>query len=254
MPEVLTRSTAEHQPSSGHARNRGVVTRHTALPRVVIVARNRLQRDAIEEAFIATSTLEVVAAVEVLDDLWTSAVQAGMADVLLVDMPSPGPAIDHVRRLAVGGPALSIVLLDVGPAGAELLDLLEAGVAGFVPQCATVDDILCTTWAVLAGTVVMPRSLTRSLLAIAAERTRREDVVAWRAGEPVTGREAQIVALVAEGLTNKEIAARLNIATFTVKSHVHNVLQKLGLQTRAQIARSFLLTQTPARALSARLP
>jgi DNA-binding NarL/FixJ family response regulator len=217
-----------------------------ARQRVIVVANNQLLRDALEIALTSSAGLEVVVSAETLDDLRGAAVQASLARVLLM---APAPlretTIDQIRDLLAGYPDLKIVIIDAVHTGSDLLELLEAGASGVLLKRATMEEIRHATWAVLDGATVIPQALTRSLLSMIAEHAEAPPASSgWTDWDQVTRREQQIVALIAEGLSNKEIAATLNIATFTVKSHVHNVLQKLGLQTRAQIARSFLLARS----------
>jgi two-component system nitrate/nitrite response regulator NarL len=83
---------------------------------------------------------------------------------------------------------------------------------------------------------VVPPALTGSLLSLVAEHAIVRRTPALLGALRLTTREREITALIAEGLSNKEIAERLNIATYTVKSHVHNILEKLALHTRLEIA------------------
>ena len=135
----------------------------------------------------------------------------------------------HVRDARVIG-------MDLVPVQEELVQYVEAGVSGFVLKDATFDDFLRTIRSVAKGANVLPPPLTGSLFSQIAERATRK-----RRGNPfasvrMTSREREVVALIAEGLSNKDIAQRLHLATDTVKSHVHNILEKLALHTRLEIA------------------
>jgi DNA-binding NarL/FixJ family response regulator len=122
------------------------------------------------------------------------------------------------------------------PVQEDLVQYVEAGVAGFVLKDATLTDFLATVRAVSKGFMVLPPILTGSLFAEIAKHAtrpgRRNPFVAVR----MTRREREVIALIAEGLSNKEIAQRLHLAIDTVKSHVHNILEKLALHTRLEIA------------------
>lgn len=86
------------------------------------------------------------------------------------------------------------------------------------------------------GTNVLPPPLTDSLFSEIVNHEARRGKALLSAAVTLTKREREIIRLIADGLSNKEIGLRLNVATFTVKSHVHNVLEKLALRTRVQIA------------------
>lgn len=134
-------------------------------------------------------------------------------------------------------PDARVVGMDLVPVQEELVKYVEAGVSGFVLKDATLDDFLGTIRAVAKGTKVLPPPLTGSLFSQIVEHATRK-----KRGNPfnsvrMTRREREVIALIAEGLSNKEIAQRLHLATDTVKSHVHNILEKLALHTRLEIAR-----------------
>jgi two-component system NarL family response regulator len=133
-------------------------------------------------------------------------------------------------------------MMDVIPVNEEIMDLVNAGVSGFVLKEASFDEFVATIRSVAAGEKVLPPRLTESLFAqiarVAMERGDRQGEGEERTLEDVrmTRREREVIDLIGEGLSNKEIAQRLNIAAHTVKSHVRNVMEKLTLHTRLQIA------------------
>jgi DNA-binding NarL/FixJ family response regulator len=126
--------------------------------------------------------------------------------------------------------------MDLLPADEDIAEFVNAGVSGFIMKDATLEDLVKTIRAVAEGAHVLPPQMTGSLFSQIA----REVVAKGRpkALESVrmTPREREVINLIAEGLGNKEIAGRLHIATHTVKSHVRNVMEKLMLHTRLQIA------------------
>jgi len=141
-----------------------------------------------------------------------------------------------VRAILKTHPAARVIMMDLAPVQPSLVEYVHAGVSGFVLKDATFDDFLRTIREVAQGKKVLPSTLTSSLFTeIAAAATRD------RKGNPfklvrMTSREREVVELIAEGLSNKQIAGRLNLAVDTVKSHVHNILEKLALHTRLEIA------------------
>jgi len=139
--------------------------------------------------------------------------------------------------LKKSAPTARVIGMDLVPVQAELVQYVEAGVSGFVLKNATFNDFLRTIRSVAKGSNVLPPPLTDSLFSQIVDHATRK-----RRGNPftavkMTSRERDVIALIAEGLSNKEIAQRLHLATDTVKSHVHNILEKLALHTRLEIAR-----------------
>jgi DNA-binding NarL/FixJ family response regulator len=114
---------------------------------------------------------------------------------------------------------------------------VNAGVAGFILKDATFNDFVDTIRKVAAGTRVLPAKMTGTLFSQIAQKAAQrgnDDLIADAVH--MTPRELEVIALIAQGLSNKEISKRLTIAADTVKSHVRNVMEKLALHTRLQIA------------------
>jgi two-component system NarL family response regulator len=124
------------------------------------------------------------------------------------------------------------------PSQQDITELVEAGASGFILKDATVADFLATVRSVAGGTKFLPPTLTGSLFFHVIENALKKGKGKLGNAVRMTKREREIIALIAEGLSNKEIAQRLNIATYTVKSHVHNILEKLAIHSRLQIAMS----------------
>lgn len=201
---------------------------------VFIVASMRILEDTLREAItgepsfsVAGTAASAPAALMMIQDLDRP------PDIMLVDV-SASQSIDTTRLIAAELPAVRIVCVGLGEEASEVIHWAEAGVAGFVPKRATLDDLVRVVGGVAEGeSPCSPR--------IAATLLRR---VASMAGEPqretsfatLTVRERQIAWLVGEGLSNKEISCRLQIQLGTVKNHVHSVIRKLGATRRGEAA------------------
>ena len=133
-------------------------------------------------------------------------------------------------------PASKIIVMDLLPAHEDIVEFVNVGVSGFMMKDATLDDLVHTIRSVAAGAHVLPPQMTATLFS----RIARDAVAKGRPevleSVRMTPRERDVINLIAEGLSNKEIAARLDVATHTVKSHVRNIMEKLTLHTRLQIA------------------
>jgi DNA-binding NarL/FixJ family response regulator len=164
-----------------------------------------------------------------------------------VRKPRPGvvllnPGMDNGQGLKIAAllreelPETKTIMMDILPDCEDVVEFVKAGVSGFILKDAREADYISTIKAVAEGFKVLPPILTGPVFtrlvgsALENGKGRRDDPV------QLTGREREIVGLISEGFGNKEIAARLHIATFTVKSHIHNILEKLGLNSRLQIA------------------
>ena len=200
---------------------------------VAIVDDNRLVREALTAMLGALPEFLVLASATA-DSAFLTAVkpQVVLLDVGLGDQDS----LRVATAIRSEVPDARIIVMDLIPDNEEVVEFVNAGVCGFVLKDATFDEFVATIRSVAAGEKVLPARMTESLFArIAREADGRgkeevlEDV-------RMTRREREVIDLIGEGLSNKEIAQRLNIATHTVKSHVRNVMEKLALHTRLQIA------------------
>jgi DNA-binding NarL/FixJ family response regulator len=113
---------------------------------------------------------------------------------------------------------------------------VRAGASGFIMKDASFEDFFATIRAVAGGAEVLPAALTNSLFTQIARNAVGGNGGRALAAVRLTTRERQVIDLLGEGLSNKEISTRLHIAVHTVKSHVHNVLEKLALRSRLEVA------------------
>jgi DNA-binding NarL/FixJ family response regulator len=129
-----------------------------------------------------------------------------------------------------------VIVMDLLPAHEEIAEFVNVGVAGFILKDATFEDFVATIRSVADGARVLPPRMTGTLFSQIAEVAVKRGKEAALDAVRMTQREREVIALIAEGRSNKEIATRLSIAADTVKSHVRNVMEKLALHTRLQIA------------------
>jgi two-component system NarL family response regulator len=200
---------------------------------VAIIDDNRLVREALASLLGRLPDLRVVTA--------ATASPAFLAEaaphVLLLDV---GLGDEDSLKVAAAirdtAPETKVVMMDLIPVSAEIVEFVNAGVCGFVLKDATFDECVATIRAVAAGEKVLPPRLTESLFSQIAQEVDSRGRTQVMEDVRMTRREREVIELIGEGLSNKEIAQRLNIATHTVKSHVRNVMEKLALHTRLQIA------------------
>jgi DNA-binding NarL/FixJ family response regulator len=157
-------------------------------------------------------------------------------DVVLMDVRMPGmDGIEATREIVAGGeePLPRILILTTFDLDEYVYDALHAGASGFLLKDVPAETLFEAVRVIAAGDALLAPAITRRLIAeFARLRPRRE----LRAEElsVLTPREREILGLLAEGLSNHEIAERLVLSDETVKTHVSHVLRKLGLRDRAQ--------------------
>jgi RNA polymerase sigma factor (sigma-70 family) len=155
-------------------------------------------------------------------------------DVVLMDIRMPGmDGIEATRRLLMGPQPPRVLILTTFDLDEHVYDALDAGASGFLLKESTAERVFDAVRVVAAGEALLAPTVTRRLVAeFARMRVRRRDV--HSALHKLTTRETEVLRLIAEGLSNPEIAARLVVGEETVKSHVSRVLAKLGLRDRTQ--------------------
>jgi two-component system nitrate/nitrite response regulator NarL len=207
----------------------GPVGRVTSL---VVIAPVRFYREGLAALFADHTGFEVVATAVARED-GLAHVRSSRPDVVLVALGA-GAGAPLVRELVATAPGARVVMLGVTDDNPEVMPLAEAGVAGYVTTEASADEIVLVVESVARGEMPCSPRLAATLLqrvaALAQERS------APSALESLTVREHQIVELLGEGLSNKDIARSLQIEVATVKNHVHNILEKLNVERRAQAA------------------
>ena len=152
-----------------------------------------------------------------------------MPDVIMMDliMPELNGSEATAQILAQDPAAHVLILTSFGEQG-KLIEALDAGALGCLLKDSQPDDLLHAIRSVHRGQMSIPKTLVEKLINQPAQASRMES--------PLTDREQEIATLVAQGLSNKEIAAKLHVSANTVRSHISNILRKLKLSNRTQIA------------------
>ncbi len=166
-------------------------------------------------------------------------------DVVLLDLglrsQSSLKVLESIKKRY---PRAEVIVMDLIPSHADVVAFVKAGVSGFVPKDATLDDFLNTIRSVIKGVRILPPTMADSLFSKIVESAIQEGTVDHvMAAVKLTEREHEVVKLLAKGRSNAEIALKLEIAVYTVKGHVRNILDKLALHTRLELA-SFTQTNT----------
>jgi len=230
----------ERPAARGHvlrARVEDALAPATAL-RLIVISENRLYREGLAHLLGAQASLDVVGTAGSAAELMLHD-----ADVALVDVARPPGlrSVAELRRLRVD---LPVIVVSVPELEGIVVQCAEIGVAGYVTTSGSAEELVAAARGVARGDVVCPPG-------VAAVLARRVAALASQRREPagdarLTLREREILRLIDDGLSNKEIAQRLSLQTKTVKNHVSNILAKLGVSNRAAAAAALRGSEDPS--------
>lgn len=197
---------------------------------VFLLAENRLLREALIRILTKKSDICVVGAAP-----YSPAAQAEIIAIRpsIVLLDSVGPIFSDARfvsNLQAAIPGVRVVLVDMELNERTFLRAVGEGVVGYVLKDASAAEVATMIRAVSAGEAVCPPSLSMTLFNVVQGR-----LFPAQASRMLSRREQELVALLRERLTNKEMAARLNLSEQTVKNHVHRILRKVGAADRLAI-------------------
>ncbi len=200
--------------------------------RLLIVSEIRLYREGLARVLAADGRVDVVHTAASVEDA-ISARLTHRPDVVVLDRAGPA-ALSSVGTILAAWSNVKVVALGVANAESDVIGCAEAGVAGYVMREGSVEDLVATVESAAQGEFrCSPKTAATLLRRVASLAATREDP-----SDPVdlTPRQRDILQLVNEGLSNKEIATRLCIQVATVKNHIHTILEKLGVHRRGEAA------------------
>lgn len=215
--------------------------------RVFILSDNRLFREALSRIFSKKSDIETVRSrqfgPDAIDDVKNS-----QTDVLVLDsaqfLSAEGAQlVNHPHRQQT-----KVLMVAMKEDEALFLEAVRQGVCGYVPKDASAMDVVNAIRAVAQGEAVCPPRLCKHLFDYVAQTScEASDCESEKRAAGLTRREEQLIPLVDRGLTNKEIAAELNLSEKTVKNHIHRILRKVGAESRFGLAAAFRSSGRAAR-------
>lgn len=190
--------------------------------RILVVDDHPIVRSGIRALLESEPTFSVVGEAE--DGAEAVRLAGDLApDVVLMDLQMPGVnGIEATRRITAMSEAPKVVVLTTFDTDADIVRALDAGAAGFLLKDAPLDDLTGAIVSAASGETVLAPAVTSRLV----DRMRR------RGGTTLSKREVEVLELVAEGLSNKEVAHRLHLSEATVKSHLVHCFDKLDVDNR----------------------
>jgi two-component system, NarL family, response regulator LiaR len=157
-------------------------------------------------------------------------------DVILMDLLMPiKSGLEALVEIRAADPDMKVLILTSAADRAQVLSALKAGANGYILKDSTPDDLIQAIEAVFAGKLILPTELAQKALFAAGDDTPPSPELLEPPAE-LTPRELDVLRCVAQGLSNQEIADTLDIGLSTVRSHVRNILGKLGFTNRTQAA------------------
>ncbi len=208
--------------------------------RVMLVDDHALVRSAVRQA-ISAPDVELVGEAANAEEAMALA-PVLRPDVLLLDIDLPGMnGIQLVQELAPRLPNTKIVMLTVSSSERDLLEAVARGAAGYLTKDLSPEALLRSLRGTQRGELAMSRRFAGRALRYFADAARRGRSVSGAEGElmGLSPRENDVLAMLADGLTDREIANALTISPRTVETHVSNILHKLGVRNRAEAAQRY---------------
>lgn len=201
--------------------------------RLSVISDVRLYREGLALALSSHPSLDVTDACEPNEDAVQAIARSRPAVVLVDAMVVQRDAF--VARIGAVAPDAKVLAFGVADEASDVIACAEAGAAGYVDRDASLQELVATITAIQRGELHYPPRvaalLFRRVGSLAADRPKQSRQPRVRA---LTGREEEVLELLDQGLSNKEIARRLSIRLPTVKNHVHHILEKLDVERRGQ--------------------
>jgi DNA-binding NarL/FixJ family response regulator len=213
--------------------------------KIILIEDNRLLREGISALLKKQKDMNVVTTVGNGENI-LALIGKLNPNIVLLDLGLRSQnSLQVVKLVKQNFQQTKIIVMDLVPLQADVFEFVQAGVSGFMLKDISVKEFLKTVRSVYKGTRVLPTNLTGSLFSQIVERAisgSKTSIITESIR--MTKRERQVMEMIAEGSTNKEIAQKIHLSTYTVKSHVHNILEKLALNTRVQIAKHYHLSES----------
>ena len=204
-------------------------------PRVFVAAENRLLREALSRMLVKGGSIAVAGEYRA-GPFRTEDLLEEEADILLLtSRGSVNEDLSAIRRVRASAPKVQILLIGVTGEEAEFLQCVRAGVSGYVPKNASPEDVVQGVRALQAGEAVCPGTLCALLFHYFEREATSFPSAGVHQRMGLTRREQQLIPLIAEGLTNKEIANRFCLSEQTVKNHLYRMKHKVGAGDRLGI-------------------
>jgi DNA-binding NarL/FixJ family response regulator len=204
--------------------------------RLLLIEDNRLLHDGIIAMLKNQQDIKIMASSEENENTITK-IQKLKPDIVLLDLGLRDQnSLNVVEVVKKDFPKARVIVMDLAPVQGDINKFAKAGASGFILKDASLDELLVTIRTVAEGTNVFPPDLNESLLNKIVENALKGGKIKLGEAVRMTTREREVIDCIGDGLSNKEIGQKMRVSTFTVKSHIHNIMEKLTLHTRLEVA------------------
>jgi DNA-binding NarL/FixJ family response regulator len=204
--------------------------------RLLLIEDNRLLRNGVVSILKPQKDINIVAASGDRKNTILK-IHKLKPNVILLDLGLRSQNSLHIVEIVKKEfPKAKIIVMDLTPVQADIMQYMKAGASGFILKDATLDDFLITIRSVADGVKVLPPLLADSLFSQIVEYAVRDGKGKLKEVIKMTKREKEVIKLISTGISNKEIGQKIHVSSNTVKSHIHNIMEKLALHTRLEVA------------------
>jgi DNA-binding NarL/FixJ family response regulator len=207
--------------------------------RVFVAAENRLLREALARVLCKGGCIEVSATDSAAPFHIDALVEANPDILLLTSRGSLEEDLAAIQEVRAANPAVRILLIGMAKDEREFLQCVRAGISGYLLRDASATEVLQGVQAVAAGEAVCPGTLCAALFRYFESDAAGLPCVSGRRRLGLSRRELQLIPLIAQGLTNKEIANHFSLSEQTVKNHLYRMKHKIGAEDRLEIVQLY---------------
>jgi DNA-binding NarL/FixJ family response regulator len=205
--------------------------------KIFIVDDHQLVRDGIKALLEGEQNLEVVG--EAADGIsFYAQLETAKPDVILMDISLPGASgVEITAKLTESDPEIRVIILSMYTQDDFVLKALKAGAMGYLPKNTTREEMIAAIHSVVNGEEYLSEQISKVLLKSLIRKAQQDPEEVREDKSQITARESEILRLLAEGLSNQDIADRLFISVRTVESHKNHIMQKLGIKSNIELVK-----------------
>ena len=207
--------------------------------RVFVAAENRLLREALSRVLTKNTGIEIIAT-DCAVPFHTDALLDTLPDVLLLTSRGSLPEdLSAIRQIRAATPGVRILLIGMANDEREFLQCVRAGISGYLLRDASAGEVLHGVQAIHAGEAVCPGAMCAVLFRYFESDAASLPCTSRKRRLGLSRRELQLIPLIAQGLTNKEIANHFSLSEQTVKNHLYRMKHKIGAEDRLEMVQLY---------------